>query len=427
MAPVTVKEKQDVPVKKQTSRKGKKAWRKNIDVEEMETGLEALRSEERVRGTQAELPDEAHFILDDTGDAQVAKEVRKQRTLKVDEILAERSAVPAVKSGRFVHDKPTQKSGELSKTQTRQVNKLFNRKAKGQPLKPKKKSHIKSTYDLWDAPSEATQPTSDFIEKPTKVKAPATMSMIPKVTQHVSAVVVPQAGASYNPTEADHHALVQHAADIEFKKIKEAMKVDSKLARISASTLPDEHDLKDENEVEDEEEDAEEESDTEQDGKTGKRKTTAQRNREKRRRTMLADHADKQTHRRIGQQITHVASTIEALDEKDKIIEESTLARQAHKELREKQGLKTVGSGRVMQPNVEVQLEEELSESLRQLKPEGNMFMDRFASLQQRNIIVPPSQNKNPKRRYALKVYERRSYKNFDLKEAQKQKRKQRN
>ena len=34
----------------QSSRKGKKAWRKNVDIAEVEQGLEGLRQEERVTG-----------------------------------------------------------------------------------------------------------------------------------------------------------------------------------------------------------------------------------------------------------------------------------------------------------------------------------------------------------------------------------------
>ena len=34
----------------QTSRKGKRAWRKNVDLEEVEEGLEELRAEERLTG-----------------------------------------------------------------------------------------------------------------------------------------------------------------------------------------------------------------------------------------------------------------------------------------------------------------------------------------------------------------------------------------
>ena len=34
----------------QPSRKGKKAWRKNVDIDDIEAGLEGLREEERVTG-----------------------------------------------------------------------------------------------------------------------------------------------------------------------------------------------------------------------------------------------------------------------------------------------------------------------------------------------------------------------------------------
>lgn len=34
----------------QSSRKGKKAWRKNVDLEQVEEGLESIRAEERVTG-----------------------------------------------------------------------------------------------------------------------------------------------------------------------------------------------------------------------------------------------------------------------------------------------------------------------------------------------------------------------------------------
>ena len=35
----------------QSSRKGKRAWRKNIDIDDVEHGLEELRTEERVTGS----------------------------------------------------------------------------------------------------------------------------------------------------------------------------------------------------------------------------------------------------------------------------------------------------------------------------------------------------------------------------------------
>lgn len=54
----------------QSTRKGKKAWRKNVDINNVEEGLETIRSEERVLGTALHnQPDKDLFTVDVTGDA----------------------------------------------------------------------------------------------------------------------------------------------------------------------------------------------------------------------------------------------------------------------------------------------------------------------------------------------------------------------
>ena len=50
-----------------------------------------------------------------------------------------------------------------------------------------------------------------------------------------------------------------------------------------------------------------------------------------------------------------------------------------------------MGKHIVPEGDIDVQLGEDLSESLRQLKPEGNLFKDRFLSMQQRALIEPRS------------------------------------
>jgi len=53
----------------QATRNGKKAWRKNIDIDNVEEGLETIRSEERVLGTALHnQPDKDLFAVDITGD-----------------------------------------------------------------------------------------------------------------------------------------------------------------------------------------------------------------------------------------------------------------------------------------------------------------------------------------------------------------------
>jgi nucleolar protein 53 len=53
---VTTKNKIGAPSQRnQGSRKGKRAWRKNVDIGEVEEGLEGLRAEERVTGYVSEV------------------------------------------------------------------------------------------------------------------------------------------------------------------------------------------------------------------------------------------------------------------------------------------------------------------------------------------------------------------------------------
>lgn len=55
----------------QTSRKGKKAWRKNVDIRAEEKALEAQREEERLTGGQySKKTDGDLFTIDKTGDVE---------------------------------------------------------------------------------------------------------------------------------------------------------------------------------------------------------------------------------------------------------------------------------------------------------------------------------------------------------------------
>lgn len=53
---------------KQPSRKGKRAWRKNIDINDVEQQLEELREEEKLGGRLHAKPNEDLFVIDTKGD-----------------------------------------------------------------------------------------------------------------------------------------------------------------------------------------------------------------------------------------------------------------------------------------------------------------------------------------------------------------------
>ena len=67
--------------KKNASRKNKKSWRKNVDIDDVEEFLEEERLEERLGGKFADRKDEQLFVVDagDGGDAPLAAPGRLER------------------------------------------------------------------------------------------------------------------------------------------------------------------------------------------------------------------------------------------------------------------------------------------------------------------------------------------------------------
>jgi nucleolar protein 53 len=62
---------------------------------------------------------------------------------------------------------------------------------------------------------------------------------------------------------------------------------------------------------------------------------------------------------------------------------------------------------------LEVQLSDELAESLRLLKPEGNLFRDRYRSLVERGVVEPRFVPAKKSKRYGTKYVEKYDYKHW--------------
>src|SRR5271163_1516923 len=92
---------------KQPSRKGKKAWRKNVDITAVQDGLETLREEIIQGGPVAEKESQDLFVVDTTGGENIKKAYKLQKPLKADEILAKRSAVESVDSRKRPNSRVT--------------------------------------------------------------------------------------------------------------------------------------------------------------------------------------------------------------------------------------------------------------------------------------------------------------------------------
>ncbi|CCG81236.1 p60 domain-containing protein [Taphrina deformans PYCC 5710] len=419
--PVDRQDRPEAPIRNlQRSRKGTKAWRKNIDIADVTTGLEKLREQKIQGGVIAEKPNEALFRVDVGGDKSVLKRERLGKTLRSDEILALKSAIQPVSGlahknsvlgDGIVHKK---RKGPLPPSELLRLKKIASRVANASNGSNAAASvvPVKSTeYDVWDAPME--QEDSENWVEPVKAKrAPTTYGQAPLTLttdgQSLPAIEVAEAGQSYNPPIEQWNDLIERKAQ-EQVKLDAAQKVQN--TKIHAAQGVDERFEHDSQHVSDDDEempaDASDLSTTNTNVARAMAKTQTQRNREARRQRQIeieaairAKKAERRALASLGQLIDQNQDLTQS--EKADLVEDVKRASVLRKH--------KFGKHQVPQNPLEIQLSDELAESLRTLKPEGNLFKDRFMSLVKRGIVearVPQSK----RRRYALLQKEKYSHK----------------
>ncbi|KAF4966688.1 hypothetical protein FSARC_5677 [Fusarium sarcochroum] len=419
----------------QPSRKGKKAWRKNVDVTDVQDGLAELNKEIIQGGVIKEKRSDDLFTLDIKGDAGLPKKFNKhiKKGLKADEIINARSPVPAVSMRKRPGDKTTDGILPVKRQRTDWVSHKelarLKRVADGQHDNT---IQVKdATYDIWDMPAEPKEQSVDnFLEEEIKAKAPKSMKKQPlsllENGKQVPAVLKPTGGYSYNPMFTDYE---NRLAD-ESEKALEAER--KRLAKEEQDQLKQEASARSAAEAEAAEARAnlsEWEEDSEWEGfqsgaeddkpsaKRPQRKTQAQRNRIKRRKEeeRLAKHkAAIKAQRRQEQRIREIAEEVEEKDRNKALANQADAdSDDAIDELREeKLRRKQLGKYKLPEKDLELVLPDELQESLRLLKPEGNLLRDRYRSMLVRGKVESRRHipfHKQAKRKYT----EKWTYKDF--------------
>ncbi|RDA92170.1 hypothetical protein CP533_5584 [Ophiocordyceps camponoti-saundersi (nom. inval.)] len=424
----------------QPSRKGKKAWRKNVDVSEVEKGLQDLNEEIIRGGVIKEKPSSELFTIDVQGNAKSTRVTRRRAkgTLKADEIIAQRSLVPAVSARKRPADKMTDGLVAPKRQRTDWVShKELAR------LKSIADGHHESSiiikdaqYDIWDTATEPSLPkTAEFIPQPQKAKVPKTMKRQPislaATGKRLPAVRNPGGGFSYNPSfpdyekrlleegakavEAEKARLAAEAAEQEKQEAvaRSAAEVEAAEARANLSEWDDD------SEWEGFQSGAEEGRPS---TKQPKRKTQAQRNRIKRRKEeerLAKVKAALKAHRTQAQNLAALVEEVEDR-ERSKALVKAEFSGAASDDddyeddddtpLRRKQ----LGKFRLPQPDLALVLPDELQESLRLLKPEGNLLKDRYRSMLVRGKVE--SRRRIPFRKQAKrKLTEKWTHKDFVL------------
>ncbi|KAI0943675.1 hypothetical protein AcW1_002776 [Taiwanofungus camphoratus] len=413
----------------QGSRKGKRAWRKNVDIEEIEEGMEGLRAEERVTGSilQKKTDDEL-FQIDVKGDDRVRRSLPKFSTslLTSAKIISQRSAVPAVfsratsTSSALKRKLTHEEKGRLLRMGKRPRKGPFNAVidptelgAGSAMIEVSEAAKKSGSYDVW------TEKSAEAITaKNPKTPHPKSMIALP-------AVPAPHEGTSYNPLVTSHQELLRTAHEIEEQRLKEAEKLEQMKAKIeegrkAASDTRAEGialGMMVDEAQEPANEDAQDDDAVVQPAKKmPERKTKQERRKVERLRAEKRALAEKAARKRMLASVGSANALRKVLSKNLAARERLRVQRQQAVQEKLRKGLagQRLGKHKVPEGEVIVQLGDELSESLRALKPEGNLFRDRFLSMQQRALIEPRVPVLPKKRKTKIKEYEKHAFKRFD-------------
>ncbi|KAI4266868.1 MAG: hypothetical protein L6R38_008508 [Xanthoria sp. 2 TBL-2021] len=423
----------------QRSRKGKKAWRKNVDVSEIQEGLETAREEVIKGGIVAEKPSDALFTLDTTGSDVIRKSHKTSKPLKIDEIIAARSAVPVVSTRKRlgVTDgviEPSSKRHKGNGVKPQEYERLRRVAYGGETsIKDVVKTDDTPIHDPWAPTNTAEDQESQlsYLEKPKPIKAPSTLKKQPisllANASTIPAISKPKPATSYNPDFQDWHALLTSAGakevSAERARLAEAAADEQNQARIAAAQIDRDDDYKTEEESAWEGFESEYETGEWLKKKRPERKTPAERNKVNRRKEAERRakwEAQMKKRDKQQKQIEAIAKQVErdararnastavgAVKDGNEDSEDS----ETHDQILRRRKL---GKTKLPEPHLELVLPDELRDSLRLLKPEGNLLRDRFRNIMLQGKLETRNPISQPKKARRSET-EKWTYKDFRI------------
>lgn len=406
------------PSKPQASRKGKRAWRKNIDIQEIEQNLQDKRDEEIVLGK--EVTDD--FVIDDTPSSKSGKLPKK---LKTKEILTNKSKIPALTNQRH------QKKGENTIQGVKKTDLLRLIQLNGGKFKSEDKYVNRleqdgivngSSQDLWDdTDNNEKKKIPDFMKSTAEVTkasvVPKTLKVNPiKITSNELTDKKIHAGKSYNPSLESWKELINQEYDIEYKRELTRQQIEEHRNKIKELMITlDDNMLSDSDDDEDDEDNdkVEEEEQLNANGEKDyslsinkpnkiKIKTKTKRNKELKHKERV----------KLEQEIKDLKKQLKDLSNLDEILEKQAVKDQSQPNEKKRKRREKLFKYSFVETPLEVKLSDELSGNLKNLKPEGNLYYDQMLSLQSSGKIesrVPV----NKKRKYTKKITEKWTYKDF--------------
>lgn len=207
--------------------------------------MESLRTRS---GVIAEKTSDELFAVDTAGDAAIQKKVQsRHKPLKVDQILAQRSAVPAVPSRKRLSDLDDEGKRKKAKVSGKEYDRLRAIAYGGQQTQKDVVQSAQADYDPWAVQEVVEEPEYSFLEKKKPKVEPNTLKRAPvslaKDGKTIPAVRKPAAGKSYNPNFDEWQALLikesEKAVADEKKRLQEAQEEAERMERAAADTESD--------------------------------------------------------------------------------------------------------------------------------------------------------------------------------------------
>ncbi|XP_026877492.2 ribosome biogenesis protein NOP53 [Electrophorus electricus] len=414
--------------KKRVNKNKKKNWNKYSDIQDVEEFLEDVRLQERATGgLLSDKSDDGLFFVD-VGEQKVRpdpgaveKKGKGLKPLRIDLILQPDSQVPPPKD-ILAYQQPNarklrlmaQKAEKLAAMGVlpRRERLLQRRRIPGSEKPVANNDPARAFYDLW-RPDRPDTADPYYLEQTKRrlVKRPEKLNVKPSL---LPAVEVAAPGASYNPDFTSHQALLLEAHETEVAKLKAEEKLARQLAVRKEDLATEESVFREQVEglIEEEEEKLEAEEDDEGTavGPTAQteKKTEKQRKREKADRVKELQKKAERKAIDSRQQLFQLRTISAELRRRE---QQTSVRRTRRKDQQEREKVqpRRLGKLRFQAPDLDVQLSDELSGSLRTLKPEGSILKDRFKSLQKRNLIEPRERAKF-KRKFKVKYVEKREF-----------------
>lgn len=384
----------------QTSRKGKKAWRKNVNIDDVSQGLQEKRERLIALGEAEANGDD--FIIDNDGDETIKQKLNNEgKKLKSHEILVNKSKVKPLVIER-------NNKAPVSKYKVNKLMKLAGRVQGESGLKARveKDGLIKGgNVDPWaieEAPTpQISQSASHEITKPSH--GPKTISRAPVSLGKEDDI---DAGKSYNPSLESWKSLINKEFDIENEKEIKRQEIKEYQEKIQYLIINSTENEVDESDDENQSSEPEEES---QDFKLSINKPTEVKIKTKAKRNKEIKHKKRVELENKLKQLKSQLSDLNKLDQFNNEVTDSNEHSHTGKDSKKTKKLFRYDS---IQKPLEVKLSDELTNNLKNVKPEGNLFYDQMINLQQSGKIesrVPVAK----KRKYAQKFTEKWSYKDF--------------